>query len=292
MSPPTSGPRAGTADKPKRRRKGAADTEWLNLRDDLIHEPQRMSVSPNGMVATAHYGATAAGVEILADGGNAVDAAVAAAFALGVCEPAASGLGGQTMLLAHLTDLGRTIAVDGSSRAPNRATVEEFRKPTSRRRGYRATTVPSTPAVLDYMRETHGRLPLDRVLEPAIRLAETGYEVSLLQYGLARREVKFLRQGTAAPFFLHEGRRPYRAGKTFTQPVLATTLRRLATHGVRDFYQGEIAGLIEEDMVQHDGLLRRDDLAQIPQPIERRPLSGRFQGHRVFTMPPREPVAR
>ena len=286
MSTLASIPVDGAPVKPKRRRKGAVDTEWLKLRDHLIHEPQRVSVSANGMVSTAHYGATAAGIEVMADGGNAVDAAVAAAFALGVCEPAASGLGGQTMLLAHLTDLGRTVAVDGSSRAPNRAIVDDFRDPGARRRGYRATTIPSTPAVLDYMRETHGRLPLDRVLEPAIRLAESGYEVSLLQYGLARREVKYLRQGTAAPFFLHEGRRPYRAGKTFKQPVLAATLRRLATHGVRDFYLGEIAGAIEEDMVQHGGLLRRDDLAQIPQPIERRPLSGRFMGHRVFTMPP------
>jgi gamma-glutamyltranspeptidase/glutathione hydrolase len=274
--------------KGKRRARGdEVDTELLTLEDRRIHDPQRVSVSSRGMVTTAHYSATAAGVQVLERGGNAMDAAVAAAFALGVCEPAASGLGGQTMMLIHLSATGRTFAVDGSSRAPNRAIPDIFKNAASeRRRGYRATTVPSTPAVLDYVRETYGRLPLEAVLAPAIRLAATGYEVSLLQYRLARRELKYLRNGTAAPLFLRDGRRPYPAGVTFTQPVLAETLRRLATHGVDDFYHGEIAGRIEADMVRHGGLLRRDDLAQVPQPIERRPVAGRFMGHRVFTMPP------
>ena len=83
--------------------------------------PQRISCSPRGMVATAHWEATEAGAAMLAAGGNAVDAAVAAAFALGVCEPMASGLGGQTMMLIHLANERKTIALDGSSRAPHRA---------------------------------------------------------------------------------------------------------------------------------------------------------------------------
>jgi gamma-glutamyltranspeptidase/glutathione hydrolase len=267
---------------------GAIDTDLLTLGDRRIHEPQRLAVSRNGMVATAHHGATAAGVEMLEAGGNAFDAAVAAAFALGVCEPAASGLGGQTMLLVHDAASGRTCALDGSSRAPNRATTDAFTNNAraEQRRGHRATTVPSTPAVLDYVRATYGTLPLSDLLRPAIELAEKGYEVSLLQHALARREAKYLRQGTAAPIFLREGKRPYRAGVVFRQPVLSATLRRLAEHGIADFYQGEIAAAIEADMECHDGFLRRDDLAQIPRPIERRPLAGRFFGHRVFTMPP------
>ena len=265
----------------------AIDTDLLTLGDRLIHEPQRIAVSRAGMVATAHHCATAAGVEMLEAGGNAFDAAVAAAFALGVCEPAASGLGGQTMMLVHEAASRRTFALDGSSRAPNRATTEAFADPRAEgRRGYRATTVPSTPAVLDYARATYGSLPLADVLGPATRLAADGYEVSLLQHALARREAKFLRAGTAAPFFLRDGKRPHRAGEVFRQPVLAATLGRLAAHGVADFYQGEIAAAIEADMERHDGFLRRDDLAQVPMPIERRPLTGRFFGHRVFTMPP------
>ena len=273
----------------KTQRQGAeaVDTDTLTLSDRRIHEPQRIAVSPGGMVATAHYCATAAGVEMLEAGGNAFDAAVAAAFALGVCEPAASGLGGQTMMLVHEATSGRTFALDGSSRAPNRATAEAFTDPRAeRRRGYRAATVPSTPAVLDYVRDTYGTLPLGDVLQPALRLAESGYEVSMLQHALVRCEAQFLRAGTAAPFFLRDGKRPYRAGEVFRQPVLGGTLRRLAEHGVEDFYHGEIAAAIEADMERHDGFLRRDDLAQVPMPIERRPLTGRLFGHRVFTMPP------
>ena len=263
------------------------DTDLLTLGDRRIHEPQRVAVARGGMVATAHHGATAAGVEMLAAGGNAFDAAVAAAFALGVVEPAASGLGGQTMLLVHAAATGRTLALDGSSRAPNRATADAFAdRRASRRRGHRATTVPSTPAVLDYVRATYGTLPLSDLLRPAIRLAAEGYEVSLLQHALARRELRFLRRGTAAPLFLRDDRLAHRAGDLFRQPVLAATLQRLAEQGVADFYQGEIAAAIDADMAAHDGLVRLDDLAQIPQPIERRPLTGHFFGHRVFTMPP------
>ena len=265
----------------------AIDTDLLTLSDRRIHEPQRLAVSRDGMVATAHNGATAAGVEMLEAGGNAFDAAVAAAFALGVCEPAASGLGGQTMMLVHDAASGRTFALDGSSRAPNRATADAFTDARAeRRRGFLATTVPSTPAVLDYARATYGTLPLSDLLRPAIELAANGYEVSLLQQALTRRELKFLRRGTAAPIFLRGGRLAYRAGTTFRQPALAGTLRRLAEHGVADFYQGEIAAAIHADMVRHGGLVQLDDLAQIPVPVERRPLTGRFFGHRVFTMPP------
>ena len=277
-----------------RRRRASTDglqpdpeTDLTNFTRLPSHSAQRLAVSRSGMVSTAHYEATAAGVAMLEAGGNAVDAAVAAAFALGVCEPAASGLGGQTMMLIHHAPSGSTMALDGSSRAPNRANREVFRDlRIERRRGYRAVTVPSTPATLNYAVQHYGKLSLCQVLEPACRLAEEGYPVSLLQYQLTRRERKFLRLGTAAPFFLREGSLPYRPGAVFRQPTLAKTLQRLARQGVEEFYTGEIGRLIEEDMVRNQGLIRRDDLAQIPVPIERRPVTGRFRGHRVFTMPP------
>ena len=268
-----------------RLRREQIDTELLELSDRELHRPQRVGVSRRGMVSTAHYRATEAGVEMLSAGGNAIDAAVAAAFALGVCEPAASGLGGQTMMLIHQPEPRRTFALDGSSRAPNRATPESLVK-AQRRRGYHAMTVPSTPAVLGYDLGTYGKLTLARVLEPAVRLAEEGYEVSLLQYLLTRRELKHLRQQSAARFFLRGGSRPYLAGSTFRQPVLARTLRRLATEGTDDFYVGEVAERIHEDLQRNHGLLQKDDLAQIPRPIERKPVTGRFENCRVFTFPP------
>jgi gamma-glutamyltranspeptidase/glutathione hydrolase len=266
-------------------RREQLDTDLLDLAGHKLHRPQRIAGSRQGMVATAHYRATEAGAEILKAGGNAVDAAVAAAFALGVCEPAASGLGGQTMMLIHLADKRRTFAVDGSSRAPNGAMPGLVNK-TERLQGYKATTVPSTPAVLDYAVDRYGKLKLARVLEPAIRLAEEGYQISLLQHALARRELKKLRAGTAGPFFLKDGGRLHRPGTLFRQPVLAKTLHRLSSRGISDFYSGGIARKIDQDMARNDGLVRREDLAQVPMPIERRPVSGRLGTMRVMTFPP------
>ncbi len=261
------------------------DTEQLEPGESRVRIPQRFAVSRRGMVATAHEAATRAGVAMLEQGGNAADAAAAAAFALGVCEPAASGLGGQTMPLMHLAAKKRTVALEGSSRAPHRA-HPGLLGAKERRRGYRSCTVPSTPATLDYLVRRYGRLDLATVLAPAMALAKRGCVVTELQHGLTVREAASLRAGTAAPFFLRRGRTPWPVGTILRQPVLAKTLRRLARRGVEDFYTGRIARLIDADMRRHDGLIRLDDLAQIPWPIERRPLSCLFDGMRVLTMPP------
>lgn len=262
------------------------DTDQVELGDARIVEPQRIAASRHGVVATAHHCATDAGKRILEEGGNAIDAAVAAAIALGVCEPAASGLGGQTMMLIHLHESGRTFALDGSSRAPNRTTPELFADSRRRLRGHTATTVPSTLAACDYARRTYGTMELSTILQPAIQLAEDGYPVSALQNRLTRRELKKLKEGTAGPLYLKGGARAFPIGSLFKQPVLAETLRRLALHGSEDFYHGQIAKQIHDDMQKNGGLLHFDDLAQVPEPIERRPLSCRFGGMRVMTFPP------
>ncbi|MCY3643369.1 MAG: gamma-glutamyltransferase [Acidimicrobiaceae bacterium] len=272
--------------RPRRRRVTEIDTDLLELTDTRIHEPQRVAASAHGMVSTAHYSATAAGVKMLERGGNAVDAAVAAALALGVCEPAASGLGGQTMMLIHQRASGATVAIDGSSRAPNRALIENFADlRAERRRGHLATTVPSSPATYAYVLERYGSLDRATVLEPAIELAADGYEISVLQYRLTRRERRHLQAHPAGQLFLQDGRRARRAGTRFVQPVLAATLARLAEQGYEDFYSGETARLIHEDMEANGGILRDDDLAQIPVPIEREPLPGRSGRDQLFTMP-------
>jgi gamma-glutamyltranspeptidase/glutathione hydrolase len=214
------------------------------------------------MVATAHYEATAAATSVLREGGNAVDAAVTAAFALGVCEASASGLGGQTMALIYLKDKKKTIALDGSSRAPHRVVPGKLEQK-ELLRGHRAATVPSTPAVLGYLLDTYGTLPLSRVLEPSIELAEIGFKITELNHDLVMREKKHLRAGSASIFFLKNGK-AYPLGAVFRQPVLAATLRRLAGEGIEDFYQGEIACKIHEDMEANGGFIRDDDLAQIP----------------------------
>lgn len=262
------------------------DTDQVELRGSRVVEPQRIAASKKGMIATQHHAATDAGREILEAGGNAVDAAVAAALALGVCEPAASGLGGQTMMLIHTAEPRRTFALDGSSRAPNRAQAELFRDSDSRLRGHSATTVPSTLATLDYARREYGTMSLAQLFQPSIQLAKGGFPISPLINRLTKRELKSLKSGTAASLFLKNSTRPFPIATVFRQPNLATTYQRLAKHGMEDFYQGQIARRIHKDMQEHDGLLNEDDLAQIPQPIERKPVACHFGGLRVITFPP------
>lgn len=263
------------------KRKVKLETDDLELKRQSGPWLQRVAASKNGMVATAHYKATEAAQTILTKGGNAIDAAVCAAFALGVCEPSASGLGGQTMALFYNGETRKTIAFDGSSRSPHRVPTGELRKK-ELLRGHQATTVPSTPAVLAYMLKTYGTMTLSEAMKPAINLAEKGFKITELNHALTQRELEHLQNGTASDFFLKNGC-PYKVGAIFKQPVLSETLKRIAREGVEDFYQGEIARDVHDDMVKNDGFIRDDDLAQIPWPIERKPLSCRFRGKRVHT---------
>lgn len=268
------------------KRKNSIDTEFIDPEKIIIPQPQRIAASKGGMVSSAHYRATEAGAQILEEGGNAIDAAVATAFALGVCEPQASGLGGQTMMMMHLSESGRTFSLDGSSHAPNRAVKELFDDKSSRLFGHAATTVPGTPAALGYALKTYGTLPLKKVLEPSIHLAREGYQITALQRRLQLREIKALKKGNAGSFFLHGGDKACQAGTIFKQPLLADTLQQLAEKGTDDFYAGEIAACIVKDMENNNGLIRQDDLARIPQPIEREAVSCRFGTMQVHTMPP------
>lgn len=268
------------------KKKPDKDTEFFEPAEIKLPEPQRVASSPHGMVATAHFRATEIGVSMLNQGGNAIDAAVASAFALGVCEPQASGLGGQTMMLIYSAKADKTIAIDGSSRAPNRAVIDYFAEKSSRIAGHRASTVPSTPATLAYVLERYGTFKLSQVLEPVVHLAREGYEISALQNRLQRRELKALKKRGTGSLFLRNGERPFAVGSRFKQPALAETLQLLAKKGIKTFYRGKVANLIHEDMLKNGGFIQKDDLARIPYPIERDPVSSRFDNMFVYTMPP------
>ena len=241
-----------------------------------------------GMVASAFPDATKAGVEMLKRGGNAVDAACATAFALGVCEPQASGIGGQSMCIMRIN--GRNVAVDGSSRSPSLAHSSAY---TTRKRrsvlGYKATTVPSTVAVLGILHGRYGRLEWQKVLAPAIRIAKRGYRITELQHGLQEKELgNFLgvRSKSGARYFLKDGQEPYDVGDRFVQDDLAHTLLAISDSGYLSFYRGSIAKQIDADMRRNGGLIREEDLAHIPEPIERRPISRKYRGVSITTMPP------
>ncbi len=250
-------------------------------------EDNKCSVAKHGMVSTAFPDATKAGVEMLQKGGNAIDAACAAAIALGVCEPQASGLGGQSLGLLYVN--GKTIALDGSSRAPSLAHSSFFEKRGTRFIGYRATTVPSTPAFIGYLNEHYGRLEWPKIIEPAIRIAKTGYKITELQHNLQVKNLqKFFRvkSKSGAKYFLKDGLVPYEVGDRFVQEDLANLLDYISTHGYRTFYQGQIAKQIDADMKKNHGLIREEDLAYIPEPIERKPISRHYRSVNVSTIPP------
>ncbi len=248
-------------------------------------EDGKCAVASRGMIATAFPDATHAGVEMLKKSGNAIDAACAAALALSVCEPQSSGLGGQTMMLIHTGK--KPIAIDGSSRAPSLAHGNAVGRD-ARGYGYRACTVPSTLATLWYVHKHYGTLPWTTVVKPAISLAENGYIITRLQHELQKREFDTFHRvpsRSGAYYFLKNGE-PYEPGDRFCQPDLARLLKTIAAGGVEEFYRGDIARQIDKDMREHDGLLRRDDLALIPWPIVRRPVKKQFRHLMVYSMPP------
>ena len=239
------------------------------------------------MVATAFPDATRAGLLMIERGGNAVDAACAAALALSVCEPQGSGLGGQTMALLHID--GRAVAVDGSSHAPALAHQSRLTSRRSRELGHTATTIPTTLAVLGHLNRSYGRLRWSTLVEPAVRIAEYGYRITPLQSRLQARERNgFLKvpSRSGARYFLKDGTTPYRSGEHFAQHDLAAMLSEVASDGIEAFYRGNIGQRIDADMKRHRGLLRAEDLALPPEVIEREALVDTYRGLTVHTFPP------
>lgn len=236
------------------------------------------------MVATAHPMATGAALRLLQSGGNAVDAAVAAAWALAVCEPSGSGIGGQTTLLISFPD-GRRVVVDGHSYAPAAVSPKTVKR-SGQKVGYRATTIPSTPATLGLAGKQFGKLPLAQVLDPAIALAQDGFAVSKL----FRRQIQWCREllqknEAAAAILLPNGKVP-RTKELFVQPAMADTLRRIAKAGTDDFYRGELAAAIVEDMQQQGGLIDASDLAGMHLPTVRESIATVIAGREVVSVPP------
>jgi gamma-glutamyltranspeptidase/glutathione hydrolase len=246
----------------------------------------KFSAAKNGVIATAFPEATAAGIEMFQKGGNAIDAACAAALALGVCEPQSSGLGGQSSAILHFG--GKTVGIDGSSRVPSLAHISKFEKG-ERSKGHRASTVPTTVAVVGYLNFKYGKLNWEKIIQPAIRIASEGYRITELQHNLQKRELdNFLKipSKSGAKYFLKNGQEPYKPGDLFIQPDLANTLNYLAEHGPRSFYQGMIAKRIDDDMRANKGFMRADDLALMPWPIERKILKRRYRSISIATVPP------
>jgi len=223
--------------------------------------------SEHGMVATDEVLASQAGVEILKRGGNAIDAAVATAFALAVVEPAAGNLGGGGFMLVRLAD-GKCTFFDYREVAPGKASRDMYIKSDGKLDneaatiGYRSVAVPGTVAGLALVLRTYGKMKLADVIQPAIRYAEEGIPVTPKLAREFKEERKGLQRfSLSRRIFLNEGSL-FRVGDTLRQPELAATLKRIAKKGPEEFYRGETAHLLVRDMASFNGLITLEDLAQ------------------------------
>src|SRR5271157_85686 len=264
-------------------------------RPDIPKEwPSEPVRGAHGMVATDESLASQAGVEILKRGGNAVDAAVATAFALAVVEPAAGNIGGGGFMLVRLAN-GKTNFFDYREMAPGKATREMYINPDGKLDkdasviGYRSVAVPGTVAGLALALKTHGTMTLADVLQPAIRYAEQGIPVTeKLAREFREERPNLQRFSMSSHVFLNDGKM-YQVGVTIRQPELAATLKRIAKNGPEEFYKGETAQILARDMASFGGLITLDDLAHY-QPKIREVLQANYtingQHWEVLSSPP------
>jgi gamma-glutamyltranspeptidase/glutathione hydrolase len=266
-------------------------TGWLALAPLTLIAQTAPVRTDHAMVVTIHHDATDAGVEILREGGNAVDAAVAVGFALAVVLPQAGNIGGGFMLIRPgSTKLagGKPHFLDYREKAPAAASANMYLDaqgnviPKMSTEGSKASGVPGTVAGLTYAEKQYGRLGLAKVMQPAIKLAREGYvlsapEARTLHTGLLAEDPESFR------IFQRSGKF-YEAGDTFKQPELARTLERIAANP-EDFYKGKLAAEIAAFEQSHNGLITAADLAAY-QCKERTPLIGHYRGLDVLTSPP------
>jgi gamma-glutamyltranspeptidase/glutathione hydrolase len=241
--------------------------------------------SRRAMVATADEHATAAAISVLRGGGNVIDAAVAAAFALCVTQPGMCGLGGGGHLLARFAD-GRMLCLDFREQAPELASRDMFARlaPDASVLSWLAAATPGTVKGLAKAHRQAGSLRWPRLLEPAIELAEEGHAVSYLRSRMLATSTALDRDPESHRILLR-GERCFEAGETLRQPELAATLKRIALNGDDEFYQGETAELLARAVAAHGGAIRKSDLESYTC-AERTPLRRPYRARDVYTMPP------
>ena len=245
----------------------------------------------NGMVVSSHYLASQAGDEVLRQGGNAVDAAIATAFALAVTLPSAGNIGGGGFLVYHGAD-GEITSFNFREKAPLAATETMFLnsrgeiRDNSNHDGALSVGVPGTVAGLALAHERLGSKPWAELVQPAVDLAENGFPSTwAMQWFLEMLQRRPYAYPSTAKAFLKPGNQMYEPGEIFKQPDLANTLKRIRDQGRDGFYRGETAKLVEDFMRANDGLITREDLARY-EAVEQAPIHGTYRGYDIYAMAP------
>ena len=266
--------------------------EFIPFDENLDLVPDgRDAVSENGIVSTQKYEASKIGADIIAKGGNAVDAAVASAFALGVCEPNASGLGGGGFMTLRDGETGETVFVDFREVAPLAATDDMYLDEKGeeidgiKQRGGLAIAVPGEVKGLLYILEKYGTMSREEVLQPAIDLAENGFLVTpKFAITVADAYDVMAKYEEIGKIYLRDGL-PVEAGMVVKNPDLAKTLKIIAKEGEDGFYKGEVAEAIVKAAQKYDGILTLEDLEGYEIEVGK-PVTGTYRGYEIISSPP------
>lgn len=246
------------------------------------------SVAGDYAVASAHPLATQAGIEILKQGGNAFDAAIAVTSTLAVVEPYSSGIGGGGFYLLHQSQQNRQIMLDARERAPLKAHRDMYLDAEGKvdhdlsMNGATSAGIPGIPAALDHLQKNYGSLPLTKTLARAIEHAEIGFEVDRIYHRWTKFRLEVLQRfASSRNIFLRDGEIPA-IGSLIKQTDLASTLKKLAEQGKQGFYQGDVARKLVDSVQTHGGVWSLQDLNQY-QLIEREPIRFHYGGAEFIT---------
>ncbi len=259
-----------------------------------ILEGERMSPvqGSEGMVVTSHFLATQSAQDVLKKGGNAIDAAVTAAFSLAVTQPRSGNIGGGGFMLISSEQKNKVVAIDYREKAPAKASVDMFLDKEGNadselsRYSHLAAGVPGTVAGLAFALEKYGTISLKEAMAPAIKLAEEGFVVTpRFSDGLKEKEKMLKRWQSSVKVFYKPDGSFYEPGDLFVQKDLAATLRRIAGEGAKEFYEGKTAQQLVTEMAKHGGLITMEDMRNYF-PTIREPVHGTYRGYDIYSMPP------
>lgn len=271
----------------------APEKEWVPYDTaGNILRTDRDATGTSGVVSTGKYEATKIGVDIIKQGGNAIDAAVAVGFALGICEPQSSGIGGGGFMVIRFAKTGETKFIDFREIAPKNANPDMWKvdkdgnvEGNEKIVGGKSVGVPGEVKGMLYALETYGTMNRNQVMQPAIDMAENGYKVSaVLNRDMKNSFERIDKYPATSKLYLKDGL-PYDVGDTLKNPELAASLKKIMNEGEKAFYEGEIAEKIVKSVQADGGPLTMEDMKNYKIRVSE-PLVGHYRGYEIITSAP------